>query len=160
MEKNEQIIKTKETYSLVLGKRKKINVNVRYFTDKGVVCRLDNDKLKTISDKIFEANGYYRKKAFIEKINGEDLEILFQIDDSKDVILGNDLDVPKMGYCGDYEIDWSIESMLVSIELAMDEGIVINTKYGTSFNCKINGQYYHVINDKEAIFIITKININ
>ena len=167
MEKDKQIIKKGETYSLVLGKINKTNVTVMYFTDKGVICKLNNNnnKIKTISNKIFETNGYYRKTGVIEKINGKDLEILFEFNDSKNIRFGKDLHIPSMGVhhsheCGKLDINWSVESIMNSVEMALDEGIVIDLKHGKSFNCKINGQYYNVVNDYDKGHIITELKID
>lgn len=101
----------------------------------------------------------------IIKINGEDVEILFEFNDSKNIKLGKNLHIPEMDVhyspeCGKLDIDWSVESMMISVEMAIKQGVDIDFEYGKTFNCKINGQYYNVVNDYDKVHIITELKID
>lgn len=101
----------------------------------------------------------------IIKIKGEDVKILFEFNDTENIKLGNNLHIPKMDVHHSFELgkidfDWSVESMMVCVEMAIEKGVDIDFEYGKSFNCKVNGQYYNVVNDYDKIHIITELKID
>lgn len=89
-------------------------------------------------------------------------KILFEVNDTENIILGNNLHIPKPGFNGGFEFDWAHESMLVAMEIAYKNGIIIPSNstedfvWDNSFNCKINGTIYNV-HDTNKKMVIKKI---
>jgi len=93
------------------------------------------------------------------------IEILFEVNDTENMILGNDLYIPQpfIGELG-FKGDWTHESMLYAIEIAYDKGIKVpyvhdcknDYSFQANFNCKINGILYNVYDTNEKM-IISKI---
>jgi hypothetical protein len=95
----------------------------------------------------------------IKKIHDE--ELLFDVKDvissKKKIILGNDLHIPHKSYLDHVNgvVDWNVESLLMALEIAMDNGVELYSIPGTiitwevTYYCKINGQTYHVTESKK-----------
>ena len=83
------------------------------------------------------------------------IKILFEVNDTDKIKLGKSLNVKRIDNDG---FDWSVESMLVAIGIAYDNGINIDYKYSgenweANFNCKINGVIYNVIDSNKGMKI-------
>lgn len=88
------------------------------------------------------------------------MNILFEVNDTEKIILGENLHIPKLDE--DEGFDWSIESMLVAMEMASNNGIKVYQDssedgiWDDKFNCKINGITYSV-HDTNKKMVIKKI---
>lgn len=81
-------------------------------------------------------------------------EILFEINDTEKQKFGTNLHEKNISFeDGSYDlVDWSVESMMVAMEVAEDMGIKIPNKFSEEedhkwdkeFICKINGITYKV----------------
>ena len=84
-------------------------------------------------------------------------ELMFDVNDTSKIKLGKDLHIPRPDFVNNNmdKIDWSVESLLMAIEIAQDNGdelIIIPDNVMTylfTFYCKINGQTYHVTETKK-----------
>lgn len=89
-----------------------------------------------------------------------DDELMFDVNDTRNVKLGKDLHIKNVGYIKNppYEIDWSVESLLIAHEIAHENNAdlisipdtVITWKF--CYYCRINGQTYHVTETRKSQF--------
>jgi len=92
---------------------------------------------------------------------GKEIKILFEVNDTDKIKLGKTLNRKHIDKRTGF--DWSIESMLVAMEVADDNGIKFKrTNYDgytyIEFYCKINGIIYYVIDDSRTDLKIKRIN--
>lgn len=92
-----------------------------------------------------------------KKIHKE--ELLYEVNDTKKIILGNNLHRRKIDYTDEgIKFNWSVESLIVAEELAMDKGVelphhsdnIVSFEY--SYYCKINGVTYKVTTKKRTLY--------
>ena len=80
-------------------------------------------------------------------------ELMFDVCDTKKIKLGKDLHIPMIDPTDG--LDWSVESFLMAMEIAEDNGMErINIPdtimtFSITFYCKINGQTYHITESRE-----------
>jgi hypothetical protein len=80
-------------------------------------------------------------------------ELMFDVSDTKKIKLGKDLHIPMIDPTDG--LDWNVESFLMAMEIAQDNGMEpINIPdtvmtFSFTFYCKINGQTYHITESRE-----------
>lgn len=91
------------------------------------------------------------------KKNIREEELLFDVKDvitsKKKIILGNNLHIPDINPSDG--LDWSVESLLMAMEIAMDNGVKLYEipseilTWKVTYYCRINGQTYHVTEENK-----------